>query len=71
MSSSTTTRWARPPSPLSSMSKEAMPKMPNHRTEKATGRPRTPNTNSRMVRPLLMRAMKIPTNGDQVMVHAQ
>ena len=45
--------------------------MPNHRIEKAEGIASTPMTNWRMVRPREMRAMKMPTNGDQVIVHAQ
>ena len=45
--------------------------MPNQMSEKPTGSARTPPTNSRMVRPREMRAMKMPTNGAHVMVHAQ
>src|SRR5699024_5454203 len=70
-SSSSTTLSTSPPSPLSSISKAACPKIPNHSTEKPAGTASTPETNCRMVRPLEMRAMKIPTNGDQLMVHAQ
>ncbi len=53
------------------MWKEPIPKMLNQMTEKSTGRASTPATNSRIVRPREMRAMKMPTNGDQVMVQAQ
>ena len=41
------------------------------RIEKAEGMASTPMTNWRMVRPREMRAMKMPTKGDQVIVQAQ
>ena len=45
--------------------------MPNQMMVNAEGSASTPATNCRMVRPREMRAMKIPTKGDQVMVQAQ
>ncbi len=53
------------------MSKADIPNTLNHTMLNAVGRASTPSTNSRMVRPLEIRAMKMPTNGDQVIVHAQ
>ena len=53
------------------MSMLARPNTPNQITEKPAGTASTPETNWRMVRPLEMRAMKMPTKGDQVMVQAQ
>src|SRR5699024_9676306 len=65
-----TTTSTRPPD-SSSTRNEAIPNTPNQISEKPTGSARTPVTNSRMVRPREMRAMKIPTNGAHVMVQAQ
>ena len=59
------------PSRPRSRSMAATPNAENQRMVNAVGRNSTPSTNSRMVRPLLMRATKMPTNGAQVMVQAQ
>ena len=42
-----------------------------HRKVKAVGTNSTPMTNSRIVRPREMRAMNMPTKGDQAIHHAQ
>src|SRR5699024_3560804 len=71
ISSCSTTRSTRPPSPRSSMSNEAKPKIPNQITENVAGMASTPETNCLIVLPREIRAINIPTNGDHVMVHAQ
>ena len=43
----------------------APPKTANHSMENTVGATTTPRTNSRMVRPRLIRAMKMPTKGPQ------
>ena len=43
----------------------------NHRKVTSVGTASTPATNSRTVRPFEMRAMKIPTNGDQLIHQPQ
>jgi hypothetical protein len=47
------------------------PKIANQTSVKRVGMVRTVKTNSRMVRPREMRAMKSPTNGDHEIHHAQ
>ena len=47
------------------------PKTVIHTSVKPVGTKRTPTTNSRMVRPREMRAMNIPTKGDQEIHQAQ
>lgn len=47
------------------------PKIANHKTETTDGTSSTPVTNWRIVRPLEIRAMNMPTNGDQLIHHAQ
>jgi hypothetical protein len=49
----------------------APPKMPNQMTLTMLGTSRTPVTNWRMVRPRLMRAMNMPTNGVEETHQAQ
>ncbi len=49
----------------------APPKMANHTRLTVLGTRMTPETNSRMVRPRLIRAMKMPTNGVQEIHQAQ
>ena len=49
----------------------APPKTDIHRNDSRVGISITPMTNSRTVRPLEMRAMNIPTNGDQEIHQAQ
>ncbi|MNC67623.1 hypothetical protein D3C75_1181330 [compost metagenome] len=48
-----------------------LPKTVIHRKVKAVGTSSTPMTNSRTVRPREMRAMNMPTNGDQAIHQAQ
>ena len=43
----------------------APPKIANQSIENSVGTRITPTQNSRMVRPRLIRAMKMPTNGPQ------
>ena len=45
--------------------------MANHTRLTALGMRMTPTTNCRIVRPRLMRAMNMPTNGVQEIHHAQ
>src|SRR6056297_1877646 len=59
------TSSAMPPPPNSSMKTPAPPSTANQKSENNVGTMMTPAQNSRMVRPRLMRAMKIPTNGPQ------
>lgn len=49
----------------------APPKMTNHTRLTVVGTSSTPVTNCRMVRPRLMRAMNMPTNGVHDTHHAQ
>ena len=47
------------------------PKIANQSSETALGTSSTPQTNCRMVRPRLIRAMNMPTKGVQLIHHAQ
>lgn len=60
-----------PPSPPNSINKAEFPKILSHRKVKPVGTNNTPKINSRMVRPLEILAMKIPTNGDHEIHQAQ
>ena len=53
------------------MLKAVPPKMPNQITLTMLGTSSTPVTNCRMVRPRLIRAMNMPTNGVQDTHQAQ
>ena len=57
--------------PVSCRSIAAPPKTANHTKLTPLGISSTPTTNSRIVRPLEMRAMKVPTNGAHEIHHAQ
>ena len=57
--------------PESCKSMAVPPRMANHTKLTTLGARITPKTNSRMVRPLEMRAIKVPTNGAQEIHHAQ
>lgn len=57
--------------PLLCTSIAVVPNAANQMKLMNVGMSKTPNRNSRMVRPLETRAMKIPTNGDQEIHHAQ
>ena len=59
------------PGSLRSISMPVRPMMEIHTTVKMDGRASTPPMNSRTVRPREMRAMNMPTNGDQQIVQAQ
>ena len=61
----TNTRLAMPPPPTSSIQIAEPPKVANHSIENMVGISTTPIANSRIVRPRLIRAMKMPTNGPQ------
>ena len=57
--------------PVTSRFSPEVPKMANHVKLPRAGTTSTPETNSRMVRPLEMRAMNEPTKGAQAIHHAQ
>ena len=57
--------------PVSCRFMAAPPRTENHTKLTTLGARMTPKTNSRMVRPREMRAMKTPTNGAQLIHHAQ
>ena len=61
------------PTPISCISshRPLLPKVVNHKKVKPEGTKSTPRINSRMVRPRDMRAMNMPTNGDQETHQAQ
>ncbi|MNV60922.1 hypothetical protein D3C71_1534070 [compost metagenome] len=60
-----------PPAMPRSRPMAELPKTVIHRKVKAVGTSSTPMTNSRTVRPREMRAMNMPTNGDQAIHQAQ
>ena len=62
---------AMPPGPTSSEWSAAPPMIVNQMNVTALGISSTPVTNSRIVLPREMRAMKTPTNGAQLTHHAQ
>jgi hypothetical protein len=59
------------PTPLSSRFMAVPPSTANHTKLTTLGIRSTPTTNSRILRPREMRAMKVPTNGAQEIHHAQ
>src|SRR5690606_8058848 len=71
MLSATAAEMAPPSPPIPSISSADQPKTENQMSVNADGAKRTARMNSRIVRPLEMRATKIPMNGDQVTVQAQ
>src|SRR5690625_1717976 len=71
MDSATAAEMGPPSPPIPSISSADHPKMVNQMRVNADGAKSTARMNSRMVRPLEMRATKMPMNGDQVTVHAQ
>ena len=58
-------------SPESCKSMAAPPNTANHKKQRAEGKKMTPVKSSRTERPLDMRAMNIPTNGDHEIHHPQ
>ncbi|MNQ65462.1 hypothetical protein D3C85_799170 [compost metagenome] len=76
MNSATAGPWsftaaAMPPAPASSEYSAEPPMIANHTIVTPLGMTITPVTNSRMVRPREMRAMKVPTKGAQEIHQAQ
>ena len=59
------------PTPFAAWSIAVVPKTVNQIMLTATGMSRTAAMNSRIVLPFEMRAINIPTNGDQEIHHAQ
>ena len=59
------------PLSASSMVSAMLPKKLSHKKVKPAGTKSTPTMNSRIVRPREMRAMNMPTNGDQEIHQAQ
>src|SRR5699024_8348452 len=60
-----------PPAQINSTSKAVVPKLVNQISASTDGAINTPVTNSRMVRPLEIRAINRPTNGAQEICQAQ
>ena len=69
--SGVSTMPARSATPESWRSIAAPPKTANHAKLTPLGTSSTPTTNSRIVRPLEIRAMKVPTKGAHEIHHAQ
>src|SRR6056297_1210157 len=65
------TAVARPPGPKRSTQSAPSPNTVIHANVTNVGTSSTPRMNSRTVRPLLTRAMNIPTNGDQAIHQPQ